>query len=51
MALETLKGIKEIGGFPVVVMDEREPGNVVLSEAVTAGTDIASGASLFTANK
>lgn len=36
---------------PVVVMDEREPGNVVLSQAVTAGANISSGASLFTANK
>lgn len=43
------KGLNPI--VPVVVMDEREPGNVVLSEAVTAGTDIASGASLFTAKK
>jgi len=36
---------------PVVVMDERESGNVVPSDAVTAGADIVSGASLFTANK
>ena len=36
---------------PVVVMDEREPGNVIPSEAVFAGAEIASGASLFTANK
>jgi glucose-specific phosphotransferase system IIA component len=36
---------------PVVVMDEREPGNVVPSEAVAAGADIASGADLFTASK
>jgi PTS system glucose-specific IIA component len=43
------KGLNPI--VPVVVMDEREPKNVVLSQAVTAGTDIASGASLFTANK
>jgi PTS system glucose-specific IIA component len=43
------KGLNPI--VPVVVMDEREPGNIVLSEAVTAGGDIASGASLFTANK
>jgi PTS system glucose-specific IIA component len=43
------KGLNPI--VPVVVMDEREPGNIVLSEAVTAGADIASGASLFTANK
>ena len=36
---------------PVVVMDEREPGNVIPSEAVFEGAEIASGASLFTANK
>jgi sugar PTS system EIIA component len=36
---------------PVVVMDEREPGNVVPADAVTAAADIASGATLFTANK
>ncbi|MDT5125637.1 MAG: sugar system component [Mycobacterium sp.] len=36
---------------PVVIMDEREPGNVVASDAVTTGADIASGAGLFTANK
>ena len=35
---------------PVVVMDEREPSNVIPSEAVTSGADISSGASLFTAN-
>jgi sugar PTS system EIIA component len=43
------KGLNPI--VPVVVMDEREPGNVVASEAVTAGMDIASGAMLFTAHK
>ena len=43
------KGLNPI--VPVVVMDEREPGNVIPSDAVTAGADIASGASLFTANK
>ena len=43
------KGLNPV--VPVVVMDEREPGNIILSEAVTAGADIASGASLFTANK
>jgi PTS system glucose-specific IIA component len=43
------KGLNPI--VPVVVMDERESGNVVPSDAVTAGADIASGASLFTANK
>jgi phosphotransferase system IIA component len=36
---------------PVVVMDERDPGNVIPSEAVPAGSDIACGAILFTANK
>jgi sugar PTS system EIIA component len=36
---------------PVVVMDEREPGNIILSEAVTVGAIITSGARLFTANK
>jgi glucose-specific phosphotransferase system IIA component len=36
---------------PVVVMDEREAGNVVPSDAVVSGADIASGAALFTANK
>jgi glucose-specific phosphotransferase system IIA component len=36
---------------PVVVMDEREPGNIIPSEAVFEGAEIASGASLFTANK
>jgi sugar PTS system EIIA component len=34
---------------PVVVMDEREPGNVTVSEAVTRGADIAAGDDLFTA--
>ena len=43
------KGLNPI--VPVVVMDEREPENVIPSDAVTAGADIASGASLFTANK
>ena len=33
---------------PVVVMDEREPANVVASDAVTTGADIVSGARLFT---
>jgi len=36
---------------PVVVMDEREPRNIVPVEAVTVGAEIASGAELFTANK
>ena len=43
------KGLNPI--VPVVVMDERESDNVVASEAVTAGADIASGAELFTATK
>jgi phosphotransferase system IIA component len=43
------KGLNPI--VPVVVMDEREPGNVVPSEAVFEGAEIPSGASLFTANK
>jgi glucose-specific phosphotransferase system IIA component len=43
------KGLNPI--VPVVVMDEREAANVVAAEAVLAGADIASGASLFTANK
>jgi glucose-specific phosphotransferase system IIA component len=37
--------------IPVVVMDERSPENVVPSAAVSAGADIASGASPFTATK
>jgi sugar PTS system EIIA component len=36
---------------PVVVMDERESGNVVPGDAVRSGTGIASGAALFTANR
>jgi len=36
---------------PVVVMDEREPDNVVPDPAVLAGSGISSGAALFTANK
>ncbi|MCV7067016.1 PTS glucose transporter subunit IIA [Mycolicibacterium farcinogenes] len=43
------KGLNPI--VPVVVMDEREPGNVTVSEAVRSGSDISSGADLFTANK
>jgi phosphotransferase system IIA component len=43
------KGLNPI--VPVVVMDEREPDNIVACEAVTAGADIDSGAALFTANK
>jgi len=36
---------------PVVVMDEREPGNVAVGEAVLEGAEITCGAVLFTANK
>jgi sugar PTS system EIIA component len=43
------KGLNPI--VPVVVMDERVPENVIPSDAVSAGADIVSGASLFTANK
>jgi len=43
------KGLNPI--VPVVVMDERSADNVIPSAAVTGGADIASGASLFTANK
>ena len=43
------KGLNPI--VPVVVMDEREAGNILPSDAVTDGADIDSGASLFTANK
>lgn len=43
------KGLNPI--VPVVVMDEREAGNVVASEAVFEGAEIAAGAGLFIANK
>jgi PTS system glucose-specific IIA component len=36
---------------PVVVMDEREPANVVMADDVNAGAGIACCAHLFTANK
>ena len=36
---------------PVVVMDEREPSNIIVSEEVGMNADIASRATLFTANK
>lgn len=36
---------------PVVVMDEREAGNVVVGDAVRAGAEITHGSALFTANK
>jgi phosphotransferase system IIA component len=43
------KGLNPI--VPVVVMDEREARNVIPSDAVHEGAEIASGANLFTANK
>jgi PTS system glucose-specific IIA component len=43
------KGLNPI--VPVVVMDEREPGNVTPSDAVTVGAELVSGAILFTATK
>jgi sugar PTS system EIIA component len=43
------KGLNPI--VPVVVMDERESGNIAPSEAVFEGAEISAGASLFTANK
>jgi PTS system glucose-specific IIA component len=43
------KGLNPV--VPVVVMDEREPGNVTPSEAVFEGAEIISGASLFIVNK
>ena len=36
---------------PVVVMDEREPSNIIVGEEVGMNADIASRATLFTANK
>ncbi len=43
------KGLNPV--VAVVVMDEREPGNVIVSEAVLEGADIPCGTSLFTAKK
>ena len=43
------KGLSPV--VPVVVMDEREPGNVIASEAVLEGADILCGTTLFMANK
>ena len=43
------KGLNPI--VPVVVMDEREAANVVPTESVFEGADIASGAVLFTAHR
>jgi phosphotransferase system IIA component len=36
---------------PVVVMDERDPGNITVGTAVGTSSDIEVGATLFTANK
>jgi glucose-specific phosphotransferase system IIA component len=36
---------------PVVVMDEREPSNIIVGAEVGANSDITSRATLFTANK
>jgi PTS system glucose-specific IIA component len=36
---------------PVVVMDERESANIAVGEAVSTGSNIAAGATLFVANK
>ena len=36
---------------PVVVVDEREPANVVPGDAVGSGTELGSGAALFTAKR
>ena len=36
---------------PVVIMDERESGNVTVADAVTSGSNIASRETLFCANK
>lgn len=36
---------------PVVVMDEREPGNVTVGDAVATSAGITSGSALFTARK
>ena len=43
------KGLNPI--VPVVVMDERDEGNIVPAEAVLEGAQIPSGAELFLANK
>jgi PTS system glucose-specific IIA component len=43
------KGLNPI--VPVVIMDEREAGNIAVSDAVRMGSDIASGTVLFTAHK
>jgi PTS system glucose-specific IIA component len=41
------KGLNPI--VPVVVMDEREPGNIAPVDTVAQGADVVSGAELFTA--
>jgi glucose-specific phosphotransferase system IIA component len=43
------KGLNPI--VPVVVMDERTAENIIASDSVGSGAEIASGAALFTANK
>lgn len=43
------KGLNPI--VPVVIMDERDAGNVVVSDAVRDGAQILTGAALFTATK
>lgn len=43
------KGLNPI--VPVVIMDEREPGNIAPSDSVTGAGEISSGALLFTAVK
>jgi sugar PTS system EIIA component len=42
------KGLSPV--VPVVVVDEREPGNIIPAEAVLEGADILCGTTLFTAN-
>ncbi len=49
VAAVVAKGLNPI--VPVVVMDEREAGNIVASEAVLEGAQLLSGAQLFIANK
>lgn len=43
------KGLNPI--VPVVIMDEREAANITVSDAVRTGSDIDSGAVLFTAHR
>lgn len=49
VAAVAAKGLNPI--VPVVIMDEREPGNITASEAVLTGSRVASGTELFTATK